>query len=409
MNPQKKVAIIGCGPAGLMAATHLAESGLGVTLFDAMPAAGRKFLVAGKGGLNLTNAEAMEPFLLRYGTESSRFARYLASFSPADLRAFLNRLGVETFVGSSGRIFPKEETAAAILKRWLKRLEHLGVRLCYGHRWQALDHNNQPLFSTESNRALLFPCDALLLALGGASWPQTGSDGGWIPILAERSITILPFQPANFGVEVEWSGHFRGNFAGQPLKNLLIRCKDKEVCGEALITKYGLEGGAIYLLGPVIREALEKEGTVILNLDLKRDLSRQRIREKLEKRKKKESLANFLRKGLGLAGPYYSLLRELCPAEALNDLDRLAQCITNLPVPVRRSRPLAEAISSAGGISFAEVDESLMLCKLPGIFVAGEMLNWEAPTGGYLLQGAFSTGFSAAEGVLRWLSARERP
>ncbi len=406
MLEQSRVAIIGCGPAGLMAATQLARSGISVTLFDAMPKAGRKFLVAGKGGLNLSNAEAMATFPQRYGAVSSRFSDYLASFSPADLRLFLESLGVATFVGSSGRIFPREETAAAILKRWLDMLAKLGVHFRFRHRWQDLDPANQPLFASPSAPSQRFPCQALLLALGGASWPQTGSDGGWIPILARRGVEITPFAPANFGIEVAWSEYFRNGFAGRPLKNLLLRCGEQTVSGEALITRHGLEGGGIYLLGPSIRAALASGGQALLHLDLKRDLPLARVREKLTAPARGESLANLLRKRLRLSGPVYSLLRECAPAEALHAPDRLAEQIKNLAVPVKATRPLSEAISSAGGIAFTEVDAHLMLTRLPGVFVAGEMLDWEAPTGGYLLQGAFSTGHYAANGIKRWLERR---
>ena len=403
MKDQTPVAVVGCGPAGLMAATVLSEAGLRVEMFDAKGSTGCKFLVAGRGGLNLTHAEQAEPFAARYGTNAEIFKKFLADFSPNDLRAWLRGLGVETFVGTSGRVFPKDATAHDILKIWVGALSRRGVVFHYRHRWQGFAPTGAPLFRTDTGELLEFPAKGLLLALGGASWPQTGSDGGWAPFLTARDIHLEPFRPANCGVEVAWSEHFRTRFSGKPLKNLLLRCGDRQATGDVIITAYGLEGGPVYALSSVIRDLLEKGSPVSLFLDLKRDLPLEHIRGKLAQPRGKESLANFLRKTIHLTGPAYSLLREICSPEELGNPAPLAEQITNLPVPIRRTRPLAEAISSAGGVAFPEVTADLMLRKLPGVFVAGEMLDWEAPTGGYLLQGAFSTGYRAAQGLLTWL------
>ena len=403
MKANPRVAVIGGGPAGLMAATILSEAGLPVDLFDAKPSAGRKFLVAGHGGLNLTHSEQTEPFAARYGNNAEIFKKLLAIFSPGDLRAWLRGLGVETFVGTSGRVFPKDAKASDILKTWLETLARRGVAFHYSHRWQGFSQTGNPLFIPEDGALREFPARAVLLALGGASWPQTGSDGSWASILAAKGVRLEPFRPANCGVEVAWSEYFRTRFSGKPLKNILLRCGDQHASGDAMVTSHGLEGGPVYALSGVIRDLLDTGGPVPVFLDLKRDLPLERLRERLEQRRGKESLANFLRKAIHLTGPAYSLLRETCPPEELKEPARLAELIKNLPVLVTTTRPLAEAISSAGGVAFAEVNADLMLRKLPGVFVAGEMLDWEAPTGGYLLQGAFTTGYHAAQGLLKWL------
>lgn len=403
MKDETKVAVVGCGPAGLMAATVLSQAGLSVDIFDTKASAGCKFLVAGRGGLNLTHAEHAEAFAARYGNNAEIFSKLLADFSPDNLRAWLRGLGVETFVGTSGRVFPKDATAHDILKIWIETLAKRGVAFHYRHRWQGFAQTGAPLFLTETGETLEFPAKALLLALGGASWPQTGSDGSWTSFLAAKGVLLEPFLPANCGVEVAWSEHFRTRFSGKPLKNLLLRCGDRQAIGDVVVTTHGLEGGPVYALSAIIRDLLVQNSPVSLLLDLKRDLSLERLQEKLEHPRGKESLANFLRKAIHLTGPAYSLLHEICSPEELNNPTILAGRIKNLPVPVINTRPLAEAISSAGGVTFPEVNADLMLRKMPGVFVAGEMLDWEAPTGGYLLQGAFSTGHQAAQGLLKWM------
>jgi len=409
MKDETPVAVIGCGPAGLMAATVLSEAGLSVDIFDTKGSAGCKFLVAGRGGLNLTHSEQAETFASRYGDNAEVFKKLLADFSPDDLRAWLRRLGVETFVGTSGRIFPKDASAHDILKTWVETLGKRGVVFHYHHRWQGFSKTGAPLFLPENGIPLEFPAKGLLLALGGASWPQTGSDGSWTSPLVAKGIRLEPFRPANCGIEVAWSEHFRTRFSGKSLKNLLLRCGDRQAIGDVVVTAHGLEGGPVYTLSGVIRDLLEKGSPVPLLLDLKRDLPLERLKDKIAHRRGKESLANSLRKAIHLTGPAYSLLREICSPEDLQDPTVLAGCIKNLSIPVVNTRPLAEAISSAGGVAFAEVDADLMLRKLPGVFVAGEMLDWEAPTGGYLLQGAFTTGHLAAQGLLKWLGRPAKP
>ncbi|MFH1019718.1 MAG: TIGR03862 family flavoprotein [Pseudomonadota bacterium] len=409
MKNETRVAVVGCGPAGLMAATVLSEAGLPVEIFDTKASAGCKFLIAGRGGLNLTHSEDAGAFAARYGNNAEIFRKLLAGFSPDDLRAWLRGLGVETFVGTSGRVFPKDATAHDILKIWIETLGRHGVVFHYRHRWQGFAETGEPLFLRENGTLLKFPARGVLLALGGASWPQTGSDGSWTSFFTARGVHLEPFRPANCGIEVAWSEHFRTRFSGKPLKNLLLRCGDHQAIGDVMVTDHGLEGGPVYALSGVIRDLLEKNSPVPIFLDLKRDLPLELLREKLEQRRGKESLANFLRKTIHLTGPAYSLLREICSPEELRNPTALAGHIKNLPVPISKSRPLAEAISSAGGVTFPEVDADLMLRRLPGVFVAGEMLDWEAPTGGYLLQGAFSTGYLAARGLLKWLGHTPPP
>lgn len=406
MKVEPKVVVIGGGPAGLMAATVLSEAGQRVAVFEAKAAPGCKFLIAGRGGLNLTHSEQAEAFAARYGNNAEIFKKILAVFSPDNLRAWLRGLGVETFVGTSGRVFPKDAKAADILKLWVEALTKHGVEFHYQRCWQGFADTGAPIFLSETGELIEFPARAMLLALGGASWPQTGSDGKWVPFLAAKGIHLEPFRPANCGIEVAWSEHFRTRFSGKPLKNILLRCGDQQATGDIVVTVHGLEGGPVYALSTVIGDLLEKNRPVHLSLDLKRDLSLECIKNKFGYRRGRESLANFLRKSINLTGPAYSLLREIYPAHELENTDALAERIKNLPVIVNNTRPLAEAISSAGGVAFAEVNEDLMLCKLPGVFVAGEMLDWEAPTGGYLLQGAFSTGYLAARGILKWLNQR---
>ena len=409
MKNEGRVAVVGCGPAGLMAATVLSEAGLSVDLFDTKASAGRKFLVAGRGGLNLTHSEPTGDFAARYGNNAKTFKKFLAAFSPDALRSWLRGIGVETFVGTSGRVFPKDATAQDILKIWLETLGKRGVTFHYSHRWQGFSQSGNPLFLTEDGTLREFAARAVLLALGGASWPQTGSDGRWVPILAAKDVHLEPFRPANCGVEVAWSEHFRTHFSGKPLKNILLRCCGQQAVGDVVVTAHGLEGGPVYALSAIIRDLLEKNESVPLSLDLKRDLPLERIKEKLAHRHGKESLTNFLRKTIRLTGPAYSLLREICSPEDLKHPEGLAERIKNLTVPIVNTRPLAEAISSAGGIAFSQVNADLMLCKLPGVFVAGEMLDWEAPTGGYLLQGAFTTGHLAAQGLIKWMGQKTRP
>ncbi|MBF0499233.1 MAG: TIGR03862 family flavoprotein [Candidatus Riflebacteria bacterium] len=386
-----------------MAATVLAEAGKCVRLFDAMPSPGCKFLVAGRGGLNLTHSEPIPDFISRYGAWSPLFERFIQKFSPDDLRTFCNRLGIETSIGSSRRVFPSKVSAGTFLDLWMRHLTDLNVVFCPRHRWLCFTQAGAVHFSSlgEYHKDVAqISCAAVLLALGGASWPKTGSDGHWAERLKEHGIQVNAFKPANCGFTVAWSSRFVERHQGSPLKNIAINFAAKRVMGELLITAYGLEGGGIYTLGPLLREAIERDARACLSIDLKPDLSVDTIIRRLSEPRAGHTLSSILRSRLHLSSSAAGLLRERLSAETLNDHSRLASAIKSLDVELLAPRPLDEAISSAGGIDMSEIDETLMLKKLPGVFVAGEMLGWEAPTGGYLLQGAFTTGYVAAKGIL---------
>jgi len=394
------IAIVGAGPAGLYAAEVLADAGHAVAVYDAMPAPGRKLLVAGHSGLNLTHSEPLPGFAARYGAQSERFATWLTAFGPEQLRAWADGLGAETFVGSSGRVFPKAFKAANLLAAWLERLRSLGVRFHMRHRLSAIEPGPRLRFSGPAGEVIVEP-RAALLALGGASWPETGSDAAWVPLLAAHGVRIAPLAPANCGFESPWSSHLRAH-AGAPLKTIGLAFAGRQVRGEVVITAYGLEGGGLYPLGAPLRAALAAhDGPALLTLDLKPDLDHAALTARLAAPRDGASLASVLRKRLRLTPAAIALLNERTTPAERQDPATLAARLKALPVPLTRARPLAEAISSAGGIDFAEVDEHLMLRRLPGVFVAGEMLDWEAPTGGYLLQGCFTTGAWAAQGMRR--------
>ncbi len=383
------IAVIGAGPAGLMAAERLSGRGFSVTVFDAMATPGRKFLMAGRGGLNLTHSEPLPQFIARYGDRTDQIAPWLQRFSPNDLRAWADGLGAETFIGSSGRVFPKAMKASGLLRNWLKRLSAAGVAFRLRHRWTGFDGDR-----LRFDGGLLVSARATVLALGGASWPKLGSDAAWVPILAARGVATAPMQPTNCGFDVAWSAHFRDRAAGQPLKNIALMIDGRRVLGEMVITRNGIEGGAVYAISAALRDRLP----AVLSLDLKPQMHADALAAKLAARRKGRSLSAWLSGELNLTPLAYSLLREV--ADPLPDnLAALARLIKNVPLKIERPRPIAEAISSAGGIAFDAVDETLMLRALPGVFVAGEMLDWEAPTGGYLLQGCFSSAVVAADGV----------
>ena len=400
------IAVIGGGPAGLMAAQRLAEAGHRVRVFEAQATVGRKFLVAGHGGFNLSNAEDAGAFAGRYGADEARFRALLGHFSPADLRDWAADLGIATFVGTSGRIFPAEaHKPADLLRAWLHRLRALGVELHTRHRWLGFagatglrlrDERGGPGAGAEF---VLEPA-ATVLALGGASWAKTGSDGAWAPLLREVGIPVAPFAPANCGMEINWSDFFRARAGRVPLKNIALRLSDgPAVRGELMLTDYGVEGTPVYALTGPVRAALGAGGPAVLQLNLKPDLPPAALLAKLRQRRPGTSLPEFLRKALHLGPPVPTLLREARPDVAALGPEALAALLAAVPLPVAGLRPLDEAISTAGGIPFAAVDEHLMLRQRPGTFVAGEMLDWEAPTGGYLLQGCFSTGAWVARGV----------
>ena len=393
------IVIVGAGPAGLYAAEVLADAGHAVAVYDAMPAPGRKLLVAGHSGLNLTHSAPLPGFARWYGAQAERFAPWLAAFGPEQLCAWADGLGAETFVGSSGRVFPKAFKAANLLAAWLDRLRSLGVHFHMRQRLIGLGPGPHLRFSGPEGENDVHP-PAALLALGGASWPETGSDAAWVPLLCAHGVGIVPLAPANCGFETTWSDHLRERHAGAPLKTIGLTFAGQQVRGEVVITTYGLEGGGLYPLGAALRAALAgADGPALLTLDLKPDLAVAVLQARLSEARDGASLATVLRKRLHLDPAAIALLNERTTAAERQDASLLAARIKALPVPLTRARPLAEAISSGGGIDFAEVDEHLMLRRLPGVWVAGEMLDWEAPTGGYLLQGCFTTGAWAAQGI----------
>ena len=389
-----------------MAAELLAKGGVRVTVYDAMPSAGRKFLMAGRGGLNLTHSEELPQFLTRYGTAAPRLKPAIEALPPQALRDWSAALGEPTFVGSSGRVFPQSFKASPLLRAWLRRLGSMDVQLALRHRWIGWDEQGRLLFETPDGQRSV-EARATILALGGASWPKLGSDGSWVEILATKGIAISPLRPANCGFAVVWSDVFRDRFEGQPLKGVALSFGSHSVRGEAVITRSGIEGGAIYGLSADLREAVLRDGKAILLVALRPDLDRDGLMARLSMPKGKQSFSNFLRKALNLSPIAIGLLQEAARASkmSLSSLSAadLANWINAVPIKLNDVAPIARAISSAGGISFSEIDADYMIRRLPGVFAAGEMLDWEAPTGGYLLQASFSTGAAAGRGALRWL------
>ncbi|TWH76170.1 hypothetical protein LX59_01089 [Azomonas agilis] len=398
------ILVIGAGPAGLMAAEVLSQSGYGVSVFDAMPSVGRKFLRAGIGGLNLTHAEPFADFVRRYGAKSTVLRPILDSFNPVAVSAWAQSLGIETFVGSSGRVFPRDMKAAPLLRAWLHRLRQQGVSIHTRHYWRGWNEQGAAIFDTpEGEKSVHYA--AILLALGGASWPQLGSDGRWVNLLQERQIPITPLQPANCGFEVEaWSPHLKQHWAGAPLKGVILSHHNQPSHkGECILTQHGLEGGLIYTLAVEIRQEILQKGQALVHLDLVPERSLDQVIAALSQSRGSKSLSTHLKRQLGLEGPKTALIYELTSAEIRTDARQLAQAIKGLPIYLKRPRPLAEAISTAGGVSFEALDQHLMVQEFPGIFCAGEMLDWEAPTGGYLLTACFATGHWAAQGIMDWL------
>ncbi|MGH8435442.1 MAG: TIGR03862 family flavoprotein [Pseudomonas sp.] len=398
------VAIIGGGPAGLMAAEVLALAGVKVELFDAMPSVGRKFLLAGVGGMNITHSEPQESFLSRYGTRRPQLEALLADFGAEQLCEWIHGLGIETFIGSSGRVFPTDMKAAPLLRAWLKRLRELGVSIHTRQRWLGWQADGRlRIAGPEGERAV--GAAAVLLAVGGGSWARLGSDGAWVPLLERRGVQLAPLQPSNCGFEVAgWSPFFREKFAGAPVKSTAIRL-DQEAprLGEFVVTAQGVEGSLIYALSAPIRERINSAGTATVLLDLLPQKTLQQVEALLGKPRGSKSLSNHLRSQLGLEGVRAGLLRELSDATTFADPALLAAAIKALPLTLVKTRPLDEAISSAGGVPFEALDRHLMLRQLPGVFCAGEMLDWEAPTGGYLLTACFASGRAAGLGMLQWL------
>ncbi|WP_034856328.1 TIGR03862 family flavoprotein [Sinorhizobium sojae] len=402
MEP-KEIAVIGGGPAGLMAADVLSAKGHSVTIYEAMPSAARKFLLAGKSGLNITHAEDYRRFVTRFGTAADRLRPALDAFTPDDLRSWAAELGTETFVGSSGRVFPKAMKASPLLRAWLRRLEAQGARLLTRHRWSGFAGDGY-VFETPDGRKIVRPA-AALLALGGASWPRLGSDAAWVPWLGAEGVTVKKFRPANCGFDVAWSEGFRDRFAGEALKSVVASSEAGAFPGEFVLSRHGIEGSLVYAHAAVLRDRLEREGKAALLVDLAPGRSIERLTRDLARQDGKASFANRLRKGAGINGAKAALLREIAPQAARARPESLAAEIKALAVPLIGPRPIAEAISAAGGIDLSAVDDGFMLNAMPGLFVAGEMLDWEAPTGGYLLTACLATGRAAAHGIAAWLAA----
>jgi uncharacterized flavoprotein (TIGR03862 family) len=403
LQKSRRVAIVGSGPAGLAAAEALAGAAE-VDVFEALPSPGRKFLLAGKSGLNVTHAEDFERFLTRFGPARATLEPALQALTPHAIRAWSGDLGIETFVGSSGRVFPTMMKASPLLRAWLARLAAAGVRIHTRHRWTGWNTLGELVFAAPGGPVTI-AADATVFALGGASWPRLGSDGAWVTPFRHRGIEVHPLRPANCGFDVDWSAHFRERFAGIPVKSVELRFDGRCVRGDFVITRNGIEGSPIYTLSADLRDALECGAPVTLSVDLAPDRSAATLAAALLRPRGRASLANHLRKATRLSDVKLGLLRELLEPEVLQDPERLAAAIKGLPLTVQRTRPIAEAISSAGGIALGEFDEHFMLRKLPGVFAAGEMLDWEAPTGGYLLTACLATGRAAGLGAARWLDA----
>jgi uncharacterized flavoprotein (TIGR03862 family) len=410
MSPNTAVAVIGAGPAGLMAAEVLAQGGADVTVHDAMPSAGRKFLMAGRGGLNLTHSEPLPEFLARYCEAMPRLAPAITAFSPDALRQWSEALGQPTFIGSSGRVFPDAFKASPLLRAWLRRLDSMGVHLKLRHRWTGWDDDGRLLFQTPDGRRAV-DAAATVLALGGASWPRLGSDGAWVEALAARAVTISKLKPANCGFTVAWSEIFRDRFEGQPLKGVALSFGPRTLRGEAMITRMGIEGGAIYALSADLREAVSSSGQATLLIALRPDVEISDLVARLSAKRGKQSFSNWLRKAAQIPPVGIGLLQEaaITSGASLSSLssENLAGLINAVPIVLNGTAPIARAISTTGGVAFEELDDDFMIRRLPGIFAAGEMLDWEAPTGGYLLQASFATGAAAGRGALKWLNRAE--
>lgn len=420
MPNRKCVAIIGGGPAGLMAAEAISRSGMAarvhVDLFEAMPSVARKFLLAGKGGMNITHSEPAAAFRSRYGTRQDRIAPLLDDFGPEALCEWIHGLGIDTFIGSSGRVFPAGMKAAPLLRTWLHRLREAGVRFHVRHRWSAIEQQADGIYSlcfATPKGEQRSTADVVVLALGGGSWAKLGSDGRWVALLEQAGVPVAPLRPSNCGFDVRWSEHLRERFAGQPVKPVVASCIDAagrvhRQQGELMITDYGVEGGLIYALSAPLRDTIEQTGSATLTLDLLPSHSMRRVIDEVARPRGSRSLSSHLQSRLGLKGVKTTLLHECIAREHFVDAHRLAAFIKALPLRLIAPRPLDEAISSAGGVVFEALDENLMIRHLAGVFCAGEMLDWEAPTGGYLLTACFASGHAAGIGALAWLQSMQR-
>lgn len=432
------VAIVGAGPAGLMAAETLARQGVAVQVFDAMPTVGRKFLLAGKGGLNLTHSEPATDFVTRFGPRQTQLQPWLQQFGADQVRAWAQGLGVETFVGSSGRVFPSSMKAAPLLRAWLQRLRHLGVQFQMRHRWMGWSTNGALCFNTPTGN-LEVQARAVVLALGGASWSRLGSDGAWAPWLQAQGVNVAPLRPANCGFDVlhqaalgqetrreflrellgqssavGWTAHFSSRFAGQPFKSVALDFRDSagrhfQRRGEFVATATGVEGSLVYAVSALLRDEIETHGSATFHLDLLPDHTPERVLAEVRHPRGTRSLSSHLKSRLGLEGIKMGILYEQLGKEQVHEPLVLATAIKALPITVVATRPIDEAISTAGGVALEDLDEHLMLRQCPGVFCAGEMLDWEAPTGGYLLTASMSTGVHAGQGAARWIAAQRTP
>ena len=403
----KTVAVIGGGPAGLFAAEHLRAAGLAVNLYEAKGSPGRKFLIAGKGGLNLTHSDPRPLFDSRYRERQAEVATWLDGFDADALRRWAQGFGVETYVGSSGRVFPVDRKAAPLLRGWVHRLKEQGVRFHVQHRWLGWNPDGSLRMATADGE-ISVRADATVLALGGGSWPELGSDGSWMPVLQERGVDTAPLQSANCGFDIDWTAHFRDRHAGAPIKPVVAHWTDlqgqaQSLQGECVVSQYGIEGSLIYALAADLRETLNRDGAVTLELDLVPGRDEARLLADLGRARKGRSFGEHLRRAAGLDAAKAGLLFEVLGKDAGNDLEAVARTLKRLPLQLLRPRPMAKTISTAGGVKLEAMDDRLMLTAQPGVFCAGEMLDWEAPTGGYLLTACYASGQRAAEGVIRWL------
>ncbi|KQQ75664.1 NAD(FAD)-utilizing dehydrogenase [Xanthomonas sp. Leaf131] len=408
---KRRLAVIGGGPAGLMAAEVACAAGLAVDLYEAKGSVGRKFLIAGKGGLNLTHSDPMPLFAQRYRERAEPVASWLQDFDADALRTWARGLGVETYVGSSGRVFPMDRKAAPLLRGWVRRLKEQGVAFHVQHRWLGWSDDGALRFDTPTGD-IERAADAVVLALGGGSWPQLGSDGLWQAPLQQRGIAVAPLVPANCGFEIDWSAHFVQRHAGAPLKPVVAHWRDRHgvqhaLQGECVATATGIEGSLIYALAADLREQIDTQGVAELGLDLVPGRSLERVSAELDKPRKGRSFSEHLRRQLGIEGVKAALLYEHFGKQPGDDLVQVARTLKQLPLRLLRPRPLAEAISSAGGVQLEALDDGLMALAQPGVFCAGEMLDWEAPTGGYLLTACFASGARAAQGAVHWLQRHD--
>jgi uncharacterized flavoprotein (TIGR03862 family) len=398
----RSIIVIGGGPAGLMAAEVISTRGIKVDLYDSMPSLGRKFLMAGKSGLNITHAEPFERFASRYGERRAQIEPMLRRFGPKELVQWVQELGIETFVGTSGRIFPVGMRASPLLRTWLRRLTDSGVTFHLRHKCKGWGTNQSLNFETPAGEKTV-QAEAVVFALGGGSWSRLGSDGAWVPWLKQKGAEVEPLKPANCGFDVNWSPHFRGRFEGVPVKSVVLSFGEFHQQGEFIVTKDGVEGSLIYAASALLREEIEARSSAVMTLDLAPDRRQDWLVENLSKPRGSRTMASHIEKAVGIKGVKMGLLREFVTKEDLKKAERLAYFIKHLPVPLIRPRPLEEAISSAGGITFESLDEHLMLRAMPGVFCAGEMLDWEAPTGGYLLTACFASGYVAGHGIISWV------